>query len=170
MVKAGHRLCFQTQHIWRCIYLTVKDWLLAALRRRSRAPNMPMTQQYSSVSPQEMCCDTHGLFKKNATSKEKKQEKPIHTHTQSYSCFPLLFSLCLRPWQNKCWYIDAVNIFNRFLETLWGHQSSPIDQNNLWRWLSSLCSRGTVSDTELSCLRRNAKVSSPPHLLCDCDW
>lgn len=93
VVKARYRMCFQTKHIWRCIYLTINDWSLAVLRRRSRAPNTPMSQQCSSVSPQETCCGTHGLFKKSSTSKEeKKQEKSTHTHIHTHM-LPLLF-LC----------------------------------------------------------------------------
>lgn len=125
VVKTGDRLCFQTQHIWRCIHLTIKDWLLAALRRRSRAPNMPLSQQCSSVSPQEMCCDTHGLLRKNYKQRKETRKTNTHTHTHFYSCSTLPFPLCLRPWQNKCQYMDAVNIFYRLLETLWGQHSSP---------------------------------------------
>lgn len=43
VVKTGHRLLFQTQHFQGWIYLTIKDWGLAVLRGRTRAPYMPMS-------------------------------------------------------------------------------------------------------------------------------
>lgn len=45
MVKAGHRACFQTQHIWRCIYLFDHKGLTT-----SRSLEKEQSTQYANVT------------------------------------------------------------------------------------------------------------------------
>lgn len=150
------------QHIWRCIYLSIKDWLLAVLRRRSRAPNMPF------VTAVQFCITLgdvlwHPWIVQEKLHKQKRKETRKtnrHTHTLTLILVSHYFSPLSQTMAEQ---MQVYGWSQYFLQVLRNSLRTSLKSDKPEQPLSSLCSRGTLNDTDLSCLWRNAKVSSTPH-------
>lgn len=109
----------QTQHFWMCIYLTIKDWLLAVLKRRSRAPNMPF------VTAVQFCITSGDVLwhpwivQEKLHKQTRKETRKTNTHTHTHTLTLILVSHYFSPLsQTMVEQMQAYGCSQYFLQVL----------------------------------------------------